>query len=118
MRRILNETYSSGTGNVPESRAPVRLLFIYRLICRMYRILYKSTEEKKKKEQGCCVRTGFKGCMHRGKGNSITGSIPLQPQCTSKVSSNTIDCLVNSQQILLFRGKNTINVKFTLTFDF
>lgn len=115
MRGILNETYSSGTGNVPESRAPVRLLFIHCLICRMYRIPYKSTEKKK---EGCCARIGFKGCMHRGKGNSITGSIPLQPQCTSKVSSNTIDCLVNSQQILLFRGKNTINVKFTLTFDF
>lgn len=117
MRRFLNKTYSSGTGMVPESRAPVRLLFIRCLICRMYRISYKSTEEKKK-EQSCCVRIGFKGCMHSGKGNSNTGSIPLLPQCNSKVSSNTIDWVVNSQQILVFRGKNTINVKFTLTFDF
>lgn len=99
------------------SSAPVRLLFIRCLICRMYRISYKSTEEKKK-EQSCCVRIGFKGCMHSGKGNSNTGSIPLLPQCNSKVSSNTIDWVVNSQQILVFRGKNTINVKFTLTFDF
>lgn len=74
--------------------------------------LTRAQKEKKKPEQGCCVRIGLKGCMHRGKVNSITAAMHL------KSFSNTSDWVVNSQQILIFRGKNTINVKFILTFNF